>query len=76
MVTLYAQASDTFINSQTYQKWSGDFILGNRGTYRSVYKIQNKTEYEMIKITLIFSVSHFNLGLETLFGVLSPQNPW
>ena len=73
MVTLYAQASNTFIISQTYQKWSDDIIVGNSGRLSSVYKLQDKTEYGLIKATLISSVSHFNFGVETSFRGLSPQ---
>jgi len=29
MLSLYAQASDTFITSQMYQKWSGDVNLSS-----------------------------------------------
>ena len=64
MVTLYAQASNTFITSQTYQKWSGDVILCNSGRYCSVYKLQNKTEYGLIKTKVISS------------GVASPKIWW
>jgi len=56
-----------------YQKESGDVVLGNRGIYCSVYKLQDKTEYRLIKTTVISSVSHFNLAVETLFGGLSLQ---
>jgi len=45
MVTLYAEASNTFFISQAYQKLSGDVILGNSCRYCSVYKLQDKTEY-------------------------------
>jgi len=48
---LYAQASNTFITSQTYQKLLGDVILRNSGRYCSVYKLQDKTEYRLIKNT-------------------------
>jgi len=36
-----------------------------------VYKLQDKTEYGLKKTTLISSVSHFNLWVETLFEWLS-----
>jgi len=52
-------------------------ILGNRGKYCSFYKLQEKTEYRLIKTTVISSDSHFNLVVETLFGGTSPQKtPW
>ena len=70
---LYAQASNTFITPQTYQKWSGDLILGNTSRYYCVYKLQDKTEDGFIKTALISSVSHFNLGVETLFVGLKPK---
>ena len=63
MVTLYAQASNTLITSQAYQKWSGGVILGNNRRYCSVYELQDKTEYRLKKATLISSLSHFNLGI-------------
>jgi len=73
MMQLYAQASNTFNTSQMYQKWWGDVILGNSGRYCSVYKLQDKTEHELIKtITLIHSLSHFNS--EGSFGGKSPQS--
>jgi len=50
------------------QKRSGDVILGNSGRYCSVYKWQDKTEHELIKTTLISSVSHLNLGLKPCLG--------
>jgi len=37
-------------------KWSGDVILGNSRRYRSVYKLQYKTEHGLIKTTLISNV--------------------
>jgi len=69
MLTLYDQASNMFITPQTYQKLSGDVILGNSGSAAgtALSKLQDKTEYRLIKITLISSASHFNLGVETLF---------
>jgi len=48
---LYAQASNTFITPQTYQKWLGDVILRNSDRYCSVYKLQDKKEYGLIKTT-------------------------
>jgi len=42
MLTLYAQASNTCITSQTYHKWSGAVILGNSGRCCSDYKLQNR----------------------------------
>jgi len=62
MRTHYAQASNTFITSQTHQNLSGDVILGNSGSNCSVYKLQYQIEYGLIKTPLISSVSHFNLG--------------
>jgi len=41
--------------------------------YCSVYKLQDKTEYGLIKTTLISSVSRLNFAVEALFGGLSPQ---
>jgi len=69
MVTLYDQASNVFITSQTYQKLSGDVILGNNGSAAgtALSKLQDKTEYRLIKTALISSASHFDLGVETLF---------
>ena len=52
------------IVSQTYQKRSGDVILSNSGRYCSVYKLQDKAKHGLITTTLIFSVSHFKLGLK------------
>jgi len=71
MLTVYAQASNTIITSQTYQKWSGDVILSNRGRYSSVYKLQEKIEYGLLKASLISSVSYFNLWVKALCGKLS-----
>ena len=51
MVTLYAPASNAFITSQTYQRWSDDIILRNSGRYCSVHKLQDKTQYGLIKTT-------------------------
>jgi len=69
MLTLYDQASNVFITSQTYQKLSGDVILGNNGSAAgtALSKLQDKTEYRLIKTALISSASHFDLGVETLF---------
>jgi len=39
---LYAEASNTFITSQTYQKLSGNVFLGNSGRYCPVYKLQKR----------------------------------
>ena len=74
MVTLYAQVSYSFITSQIYQKWSGDVILDNSGKHCSVYKWQDKAEHELIKTTLISSVSHLNLGVEAFFEELTQKN--
>jgi len=70
LLTLYDQGSNMCITSQTYQKLSGDVILGNSGSAAGTTpsKLQDKTEYRLIKITLISSASHFNLGSETLFN--------
>jgi len=59
MLTLYAQASNTCITSQTYHKWSGDVILGYSGRYCSVYNY--RIEHGLIKTSQISSVSYFNL---------------
>jgi len=69
MVTLYDQASNVFITSQTYQKLSGDVILGNNGSAAgtALSKLQDKTEYRLIKTALISSASHFDLGLKLCF---------
>jgi len=56
-------------------KCSGDVILGNSGRYCSVYKLQDNRECGLIKTTLISSVSHFNLMVETLFGA-QKSPPW
>ena len=58
-----------------YQKWSSDVILGNSGRYCSVYKLQDKTEHNLVKATVVSSVSHFNLRVEILFGGLSRKKP-
>ena len=68
IVPLYAQVSNSFIISLTYQKWSGDVILDNSGRYCSAYKWQDKTEHQLIKTTLISSVSHLNFGLKPCLG--------
>jgi len=68
---LFTQASNSFITSQMYQKLSGDVFLGNSGRYCSVYAWQDKIEHELIKTTLISSVSHLSLGVEALFGELT-----
>jgi len=62
MLTLYAQASNTLITSQMYQKWSGDVVPGISCRYCSVYKLQDRIEYGLIKISLISSASYFNFG--------------
>jgi len=54
-------------------KWSGGVVLRNSDRYCSVYKLQDKTKYGLTKTTLICTISHFNLGIEALFGGLSPQ---
>jgi len=54
MVALYAQASNMFITSQTYQKRSGDVVLGNSGRYCSVYKLQDKTEWGQNRCQKVF----------------------
>jgi len=58
-----------FITSQTYQKLSGDVILGKSGSAdgTALSKLQGKTEYRLINITLTSSASHFHLVVETLF---------
>jgi len=72
MATLYAQASNMFITSQEYQKWSGYVIPGNSCRCCSVYNLQIKTEHGLIKSTLISSVSNFSLRVEILLGEISP----
>jgi len=49
MLALYAQASNTFITSQTYQKRSGDVILVYNDRYCSVYKLQDRTRIDMLQ---------------------------
>jgi len=61
MLTLYAQASNTFITSHTYQKWSGDVIPGISCRYCSVNNLQDRVEYGLIKTLLISSASYLNL---------------
>jgi len=73
MATLNAQASNMFITSQAYQKWSGYVILGDSCRCYPVYKLQDKTEYILIKTALISSVSHLNLRVETLLAEISPK---
>jgi len=64
---LYAQASNTFITSQTYQTWSGDIILGNSAGV--ALSINNRTEYGLTKTSLISSVSYLNLeGWNLVWG--------
>jgi len=36
--------------------------MGNSGKYCSVYKLQDITEYKLIKTSLIYNVLYFNLG--------------
>jgi len=69
MLTLYAQASSMLITSQTHQKLSGDVIQDNSGSAAgtALSKLQDKTEYRLIKTTLISIASHLNLGIEALF---------
>jgi len=55
-------------------KSSGYVILGNSGKYFSVYKLQDKTEYGLIKTQLISSISCFNFGDWNIVGV-SLQKP-
>ena len=79
----FAKASNYFITSKMYQKWSGDVILGYSGRHCSVYEWQSKIEHELIKTTLISSVLHFrrhsiqynlNFGIEPLFGELTQKS--
>jgi len=72
MMTLYAQATNTFITSQTYQNDQA-MLFYVTAADTAVYKLQEKTEHGLIKTT---SVSHFNMEVEALFGRLSPQKPW
>jgi len=71
------QASNRLITSQTYQKWSGDVVLGRRGMYCSVYKLQNRIG--LIKTPLISSVLCFKLeiggNVEFCLGWLSLLKP-
>ena len=69
MLTLYDQASNMLISSQTYHKLSGDVILGDSGSAAgtALSKLQDKTENRLIKTALISSASHFDLGVGTLF---------
>jgi len=63
MLTLYAQAPNTSITSQTYHKSSSYVILGNSCfRYCFVYKLHDRIEYGLIKTSLISGVSYFNLG--------------
>ena len=62
MLTLYAQASNTFNTSKTYQKLSGDVILGISCRYCSVYKLQDRMEYGLIETSLISSASYLSFG--------------
>jgi len=50
-------------------KLSGDVILGNNGSAAgtALSKLQDKTEYRLIKTALISSASHFDLGLKLCF---------
>jgi len=66
MVTRCAQASNTCIIAQTY-KSLGDIILGKSFRYCSVYKLQDRIQYRLIKTSLISSVSYFNLGVVKLY---------
>jgi len=64
-----------FITSQTYQKYSGVVILGNSGRYCSDYKLQDKTEWGLIRTSLISSVSHFHLVLKFCLGAKPTKDP-
>jgi len=55
--------------TNVHQKLPGHVILGNSGSAAgtALSKLQDKTEYRLMKTTLISSASHFNLGVETVF---------
>jgi len=76
MLTLCAQAPNTFITSQTYRKRLGDVILGNSGNYSSALNLQERIECGLIKNPLISNVSRFIVeALEIYLGGKPTNQP-